>query len=67
MEFEAPQGTNGEARLPELGCVGKVLFENQGGNFEDVLIEVQPADAGPVTLSEVPGGRWTAKYECCST
>lgn len=67
MEFEAPQGTSGEVRLPELGCVGKVLLEEQDGNFEDVLIEVQAADAGPVTLSEVPGGRWTAKYECSST
>jgi hypothetical protein len=67
MDFEAPQGTSGEVKLPELVCVGKVLLEEQHGNFEDVLVEVQAADAGPVTLGGLPGGRWTAKYECSSS
>ncbi|KAJ4349244.1 hypothetical protein N0V95_004733 [Ascochyta clinopodiicola] len=66
MEFEAPQGTSGEVRLPQLGCMGKVVLEEQSGNYQDILVEVQAADAGPVTIDGVPGGKWTAKYECSS-
>lgn len=67
MEFEAPQGTSGEVKLPELGCVGKVVLEEQSGNYEDILVEIQAADAGPVTLSGLPGGKWTVNYECSSS
>ena len=64
MEFEAPRETSGEVKLPNLGCVGKVLLEEQSGNFEDILVEVQAANAGPVTIDGLPGGKWTAIYTC---
>ncbi|KAF2633038.1 glycoside hydrolase family 78 protein [Macroventuria anomochaeta] len=67
MEFEAPQGTSGEVKLPKLGCVGRVVLEEQSGNYEDILVEVQVADAGPVTVDGLPGGKWSAKYECSSS
>ena len=64
MEFEAPRETSGQVKLPNLGCVGKVLLEEQSGNFEDILVEVQAANAGPVTIDGLPGGKWTAIYTC---
>ncbi|KZM26600.1 catalytic [Ascochyta rabiei] len=67
IEFEAPQRTSGEVKFPELGCVGKVVLEEQSGNYQDILVEVQAADAGPVTIDGLPGGKWMARYECSSS
>ena len=64
MEFEAPRETSGEVKLPNLGCVGKVLLEEQNGNYEDIMVEVQAANAGPVTIDGLPGGKWSATYVC---
>lgn len=67
IDFETPQGTSGEVKLLDLGCMGRVVLEEQSGDYEDIVVEVQTIREGPVTIDGLPGGKWTTRYECSSS
>jgi hypothetical protein len=64
MEFETPQGTKGEVRLPVSACKGHVLMQEQDGRCEDMAVEVAAANSGAVTMADVEGGKWKVSFAC---
>jgi hypothetical protein len=66
MEFEAPEGTSGQVKVPLLACKGRVILHEQGGKCEDIVVQVAAEDVGSVTVAEVRGGKWKATFACAS-
>jgi hypothetical protein len=64
MEFEAPIGTGGEVKVPLLACKGRVVLQEQEGRCEDIVVEVSTADIGFISLADIEGGKWKAKFAC---
>ncbi|KAF2713538.1 glycoside hydrolase family 78 protein [Pleomassaria siparia CBS 279.74] len=64
IDFEAPEGTNGQVKLPSSTCTGRVLLREANGKVEDVAIDVTKENAGQVGAVDVAGGIWTAKLTC---
>jgi hypothetical protein len=64
LEFQTPQGTRGEVRVPVLACKGHVLLQEQDGRCENMTVAVADAHLGSVTLANVQGGKWKAKFAC---
>jgi hypothetical protein len=63
LEFEAPEGTVGEVRVPVLGCKGRLVMRGTEGLGGDVVVEVREGQ-GSVDVEDVKGGRWTATFRC---
>jgi len=63
LDFEAPEGTVGEVRIPVLECAGRVVMSGMEGLSGDVVVEVM-AGQGDVDVKDVKGGRWTATFRC---
>ena len=66
MEFEAPQGTNGEVKVPLPACKGRAVMEEVDGRCGTIVLEVAEADVGSVTVADVEGGKWKVTFECAS-
>jgi hypothetical protein len=64
LEFEAPEGTIGEVRLPSTACAGSVLMQEAGGNCKDINVDVIKGNVGPVAVAGVKGGKWKVTYQC---
>ncbi|KAI4694496.1 hypothetical protein J4E81_006715 [Alternaria sp. BMP 2799] len=63
LDFEAPEGTVGEVRMPVLECAGRVVMSGMEGLSGDVVVEVM-AGQGDVVVEGVKGGRWTGTFRC---
>lgn len=63
MEFEAPEGTSGEVRVP-ASCEGRIVMQEQNGKCEDITIEVGATDVGSISAAGVAGGKWKATLTC---
>jgi hypothetical protein len=64
IDFETPQGTKGELRIPKASCAGRVIVREENGKYASLEIDITQPNAGPVSLAEVPGGRWRVSFEC---
>lgn len=64
VEFEAPEGTTGEFKLPSTACKGNVVLQESSGRCEDINVEVEEANISPVAVGGVVGGKWKATYTC---
>lgn len=64
IDFQAPEDTTGEVRMPSMGCTGQILMQEASGRCEDITIDVTEADAGPITVAGVAGGQWKATFSC---
>ena len=64
LDFETPEGTTGEVRLPSTACVGHLLMQEASGKREDINMDVAKANAGAVAIAEVGGGKWKAMFKC---
>lgn len=64
IEFEAPKGTSGEVKIPRMSCAGKIVMKELTGACEAVEIDVTQANAGPISVADVPGGKWEVNYSC---
>lgn len=64
LEFETPEGTVGEVKVPKLDCVGRVEMRKESGESKkDIVMEISDADA-QVVVAGVEGGKWKVTYEC---
>lgn len=64
VHFEAPEGTKGEVRIPKASCAGRVVMKEESGIYESLEIDITKANAGPISLAEVPGGKWKVMFSC---
>ncbi|KAH7139398.1 Six-hairpin glycosidase-like protein [Dendryphion nanum] len=64
LEFEAPEGTIGELRIPSLSCAGKMIMREEKGKCHDITVEVTETDIRPIDIADVPGGKWKGTYTC---
>lgn len=64
VEFEAPEGTEGELKMPLLQCKGRVLLQNLHGDCGDVVVEVTADDVGSFIIEQLAGGKWKAVFDC---
>lgn len=64
IDFEAPEGTSGEIKLPSMSCVGQVVIQEVNGRCEDIAIHVTEANVGQVSIVGVAGGKWKATLTC---
>ncbi|KAF1968819.1 Six-hairpin glycosidase [Bimuria novae-zelandiae CBS 107.79] len=64
IDFEAPEGTSGEVKVPKASCPGRILMKENSGKWANYEIEVTHANAGPVSVAEVPGGKWDISFTC---
>ncbi|KAJ4305170.1 hypothetical protein N0V90_000701 [Kalmusia sp. IMI 367209] len=64
IDFETPEGTSGEVRVPRLSCAGRIIMQEKSGNCESIEIDVTQANAGPISVAEVPGGQWKITFTC---
>lgn len=63
MEFEAPEATEGEAKIPLLGCEGRVVMKEVEGRCSDIVLEIAKAELKSVSV-EIGGGKWSVKVDC---
>lgn len=63
MEFETPEGTEGEVRIPLLGCKGRAVMKEVEGRCEGIVLEIEEEELGSVSV-EVAGGKWNVKIDC---
>ncbi|PSN71709.1 bacterial alpha-L-rhamnosidase domain-containing protein [Corynespora cassiicola Philippines] len=66
IEFETPEGTSGEVKMPAMSCAGNILLHEVNGRCEDVAVDVAEANAGPVAVAGVKGGKWKATFTCAN-
>ncbi|OAL46544.1 Six-hairpin glycosidase [Pyrenochaeta sp. DS3sAY3a] len=64
IEFEGPEGTRGEVRVPTTGCRGRVVVRRVDGECGDVVVEVEEGDGEGVVVGGLEGGKWHAVFEC---
>jgi hypothetical protein len=64
LDFEAPEGTVGEVRVPVLDCAGRVIVSGQEGLSGDYVVDVVEGEGRAVEVRDVKGGRWTATFMC---
>ncbi|KAF2687248.1 glycoside hydrolase family 78 protein [Lentithecium fluviatile CBS 122367] len=64
LEFEAPEGTTGELRIPSTACIGKVALQEASGKCDNINVEVSESNADPVTVLGILGGKWRATCTC---
>lgn len=63
LEFEAPEGTTGEVKVPVLDCAGRLVIRGQGQLSDDHVVEVSKGGEA-ASVSDVAGGKWTATFQC---
>ncbi|KAH7370992.1 Six-hairpin glycosidase-like protein [Pyrenochaeta sp. MPI-SDFR-AT-0127] len=65
LEFETPEGTSGEVRIPITGSGGRIVLQEKDGKCGDIVMEAMNADAGPqfIVVEGVKGGRWKGTAE----
>lgn len=63
LEFETPEGTSGEVRVPITRGAGRIVLEEQDGKCGDIVVEVADADPQFIVVENVKGGRWKATVE----
>lgn len=64
IDFETPEGTSGEVKIPRASCAGRAVIKDSGGKYGALEIEVTHADAGPISVADVPGGKWEVTFSC---
>lgn len=64
IDFETPEGTTGEVKIPKASCAGTIIMQDKTGNFASLEIDVVNANAGPISVAEVPGGKWGISFSC---
>lgn len=64
LEFETPEDTSGEVRVPSMACTGRILMQEASGKCEDIEVDVTKANAAPITVAGVTGGKWKATFTC---
>ncbi|KAL6709102.1 hypothetical protein ACN47E_001918 [Coniothyrium glycines] len=65
VEFETPQGTTGEVRVPAANCKGpgQAVLQPQSGGGSSITAQ-RLGDAAYVDVAGVTGGKWTATFAC---
>jgi len=63
LDFETPQGTTGELRMPVLDCAGRVVMKGQGRLSDDHVVDVGKGGEA-ASVRGVAGGKWTATFQC---
>ncbi|KAF2644999.1 Six-hairpin glycosidase [Massarina eburnea CBS 473.64] len=63
-EFQAPEGTTGEVKIPSTSCAGKMVLQESDGKSADINVDVAEVEAEPVVVPDVAGGKWTATFTC---
>lgn len=66
MEIETPVGTKGEVTVPLLGCRGRVVMQETEGKCEDIVLEIDNAELGSVSVGDVQGGKWKISFACAA-
>ncbi|KAL5377978.1 hypothetical protein DPSP01_009424 [Paraphaeosphaeria sporulosa] len=64
IDFETPEGTSGEVRMPKASCAGRALLKASSGKYAALEIEVTHANTGPISVADVPGGKWEVTFSC---
>ncbi|KAF2031214.1 bacterial alpha-L-rhamnosidase domain-containing protein [Setomelanomma holmii] len=64
MEFETPEGTSGEVRVPAVNCNGTVEIRPVCGGLSARRVEER---AGGVVFEGVEGGKWRVEVKCDDT
>lgn len=65
VDFETPEGTIGEVRVPVARCrgSGQAVLEPQGGNGTSSSAS-RVGDVAHVDFQDVMGGKWKATFQC---
>jgi len=63
LDFEAPEGTTGEVRMPVLDCAGRVVMRGPGRLSGDHVVDVGKGGEA-ASVRGVAGGKWTATFQC---
>jgi hypothetical protein len=63
LEFETPEGTSGEVKLPSTPSAGKVTLKESSGKCEDIEVDVVEANLR-VTVKGLASGKWKAIFTC---
>ena len=64
IDFETPKGTSGEVKIPKASCAGRAVLKETSGKYGALEIDVTHANAGPVSVADVPGGKWEVTFTC---
>ena len=64
IDFETPKGTMGDVKLPKVPCAGRGAMQDSTGEYASLEFDISSADAGPISIAKVPGGKWGITFSC---